>query len=278
MPPKPTDAEFAGAMEQFRPPTDLAEVRPGSLAESSQLLRRAIDSGITAESLEKLLGVHERIIRMDAERQFNEAIIAFQRNCPRVPRSGTRGDLKRVNARGVKEAARYSTLDDVVKTVEPELARHGLSFDVDELKVVEIAGRPWFQAVLRLRHLAGHSETKLGPLVPLGTQDIQPADLALAAQSRARTQALVYGLGLTSVGDDALDQPPPAEPVSAAQAKQLSQLLDALEGVTSADARAAWQRRILGRYNVLALCELPAAEYEAIADKIQSGIDRSQGT
>ncbi len=271
--PNPTEHEVDAAMDAQAP---IVKVEPGTLAESSSIIQRALDSGITAESLEKMYAVHERMCEADARRQFNAALAAFQQDCPAMPRSGTRTDFKRVNAKGVSVPGSYTTLDDMAKTIAPLLKANGLAYDWEKTESYEQGGVTWFRCHLRVRHVAGHSEVKEGPAVPMNEGRTTAADRAAASQARARNMALSYGLGLWSMSQDDLDQPPPAEPISEANARELRELLDSLEHVTSRVKRQAWERRMFAAFDIESIFQVPADKFDEVASKIQAGIEAAQ--
>ena len=271
--PNPTEQEVDAAMDAQAP---IVKVEPGTLAESSSIIQRALDTGITAESLEKMYAVHERMVEADARRQFNAALAAFQHDCPAMPRSGEHGGFKRTNAKGAKVPGRYTTLEDIDKAISPFLKECGLAYDWEETETSERGGLVWFRCYLRIRHIAGHSERKTGPEIPMELGSTNVADRAASAQSRAHRMALVYGLGLCSMSEDDLDQPPPAEPVSEFNARELIDLLDALEHVTTREKRQAWERRLFASLNIESIEQVPADKFDWLAKHIQTGIEAAQ--
>lgn len=270
---KPTQQEVDAAMVAQAP---IVKIEPGSLAESSSFLQQAISSGISPEAIEKMHAIHREMAKDDAKRQFNAAMVAFQRDCPAMPRSGQHGGFKRTNAKGARVPGRYSTLEDIDKAISPVLRQCGLSYDWERTNTREAGGMVWFKCYLRIRHIAGHSECKEGPEIPMEQATTNAADRAASAQSRAHRMALVYGLGLCSMSEDDLDRPPPAEPVSEENARELRELLDALEHVTSKTKREAWERRMLAAFQIESIGQLPADKFDEVASKIQAGVEAAQ--
>jgi len=256
------------------PEPAIVKAEPGTLAEASSLMHMAVERGLDMQAAWE---VYERACRFDSVKQYNAAMTAFHLECPSMPRTGRHAGVKRLTARGVKEPASYTTLEDIDETIDPILKSLGLSYDWEDTKIQEISGKPWFQVSLRIRHTGGHSEIKTGQWIPMGTQDLQPADLAGAAQSRARRMALIHGFGLSSVAADEADMPPPGEPMTEENARQITELLDGLGHVTDAANRSAWERRIFERFSVESVDQLPADKFDEIASKIQAGIDKAKG-
>ena len=108
----------------------------------SMIERVAMDPNLPIERLTALMDMRERQMNKEAEQVFNKAFAAAMAEMPDVPRSGKN------NHTGNK----YSTLDDLIRTTRPVLARHGLSLNWqtgitgDEVGVTAI-----------VRHEMGHS-------------------------------------------------------------------------------------------------------------------------
>jgi hypothetical protein len=116
----------------------------------SMIERVAMDPNLPIERLEALMDMRERQMNKEAEQVFNQAFAAAMGEMRDVPKSGKN------NHSGQK----YSTLDDLIRTTRPVLARHGLSLNwqtainQNEISVTAI-----------VRHAMGHSinTTQSGP-------------------------------------------------------------------------------------------------------------------
>lgn len=108
----------------------------------SMIERVAMDPGLPIERLTALMDMRERQMNKEAEQVFNQAFAAAMAEMPDVPRSG----------KNKHSGQRYSTLDDLIRTTRPVLARHGLSLNWqttingNEINVTAI-----------VRHAMGHS-------------------------------------------------------------------------------------------------------------------------
>lgn len=108
----------------------------------SMIERVAMDPNLPIERLTALMDMRERQMNKEAEQVFNKAFAAAMAEMPDVPRSG----------HNKHSGQRYSTLDDLIRTTRPVLARHGLSLnwqtgiDGNEIGVTAI-----------VRHEMGHS-------------------------------------------------------------------------------------------------------------------------
>lgn len=176
----------------------------------SMIERIAMDPGLPVERLTALLDMRERQMNKEAEQVFNRAFAAAMAEMPDVPRSGKN------NHSGQK----YSTLDDLIRTTRPVLARHGLSLnwqtgiDGNEISVTAI-----------VRHEQGHSiQTTL-----TGARDTGRQMNALQGGGSTQTYLKRYSgfgiLGLSS-GDEVDDDGQGAETINADQYIELRNLLE----------------------------------------------------
>lgn len=116
----------------------------------SMIERVAMDPNLPIERLTALMDMRERQMNKEAEQVFNKSFAAAMAEMKDVPRSG----------HNKHSGQRYSTLDDLIRTTRPVLARHGLSLnwqtriDGNEIGVTAI-----------VRHEMGHSiqTTLAGP-------------------------------------------------------------------------------------------------------------------
>lgn len=104
--------------------------------------RVAMDPNLPIERLAALMDMRERQMDKEAEQAFNQAFAAAMAEMPDVPKSGKN------NHSGQK----YSTLDDLIRTTRPVLARHGLSLNWQ----TEANGND-YKVTAIVRHAMGHS-------------------------------------------------------------------------------------------------------------------------
>lgn len=87
---------------------------------TAQILERAVEMGASPESLDRLIDLHQKVMKIDEEKAFNEAMLGFQ--------AENRVILKTVM--GAK--AKYTPLSDILTLVQPSLTRHGLTYEFTE--------------------------------------------------------------------------------------------------------------------------------------------------
>lgn len=97
-----------------------SNVEPISPDPMVQMIERiALNADLPIERMNAILDLRERQMAKEAEQSFNAAFAAAMAEMPDVPRTGHNKHL----------GNRYSTLDDLIRTSRPVLARHGLSLN-----------------------------------------------------------------------------------------------------------------------------------------------------
>jgi len=108
----------------------------------SMIERVAMDPNLPIERLTALMDMRERQMNKEAEQVFNQAFAAAMAEMPDVPKSGE----------NKHSGQKYSTLDDLIRTTRPILARHGLSLNWQ----TSASGNEYSVTAI-VRHAMGHS-------------------------------------------------------------------------------------------------------------------------
>lgn len=167
---------------------------PAGAAGVSDLLKFALDKGAPIESLERLVALQERIMDRNAAAEFFDAMAAFQRECPPIKKA-SRAEF--VTKSGGRASYTYAELDEIARTVNPILARMGLSYTWDSTVAEGV-----MVVTCTLRHRSGHAVTaKFGSKVE-GSPLMSGHQATAATLTYARRQSLVQVLGLTTTDDD----------------------------------------------------------------------------
>jgi hypothetical protein len=125
--------------------TSLAVLQPLPV---EALIAKAIEHNISVESLEKLLGMRERLKAEAAREAFIDAMAAFQAECPTIPKSKVAGSGS--------YSYRYAPLEAIVEATSKLRARHGFSYRFD----TRFEDSPPAQVVLCIvSHREGHAES-----------------------------------------------------------------------------------------------------------------------
>lgn len=129
-------------------PTELAlnDERRISAPNVPGMIQAIIDRGITSDSvgvMERLVELHEKMEARNAEKEFNAAFVALQKDLPVIVASTV-----------IPNRGKYERFEDVMHVVGPLLVKHGFSIsftmDFKENRVLETC---------HLRHIAGHSQS-----------------------------------------------------------------------------------------------------------------------
>lgn len=192
----PTSAEVARVAETHAS-TEVAILpefhRPEKL-DVATLFSVAMKEADGADKLEKLVGLLHQEEERTARIEFFEALARFQNECPSIPKTGT---VKYTTSKGGTFDTTYSTLQDIQRTVDPVLQKHGFSYTWD----TEIAGNT-IRVVCRLRHYLGH-ETEASFAGPTENKSsASPIQKVGAAETYCRRRSLLNVVGKAGEDDD----------------------------------------------------------------------------
>jgi len=114
----------------------------------SVIARAAADPAVDVDKMQRLLDMHERMVKTRAEVEFKAALARIQPRMPRVVKDG----LIAVNGTTRSKYAKYEDIDSAIR---PMLAEEGFSVDFDTR-----SSDKHLTTILRVSHSAGHSETR----------------------------------------------------------------------------------------------------------------------
>lgn len=108
----------------------------------AQMIRLAVEGGADLEKLGRLLDLQERWEANEAKKAYVQAMAEFKQNAPVVTKDKQNNQYKSM----------YTTLGNLVNTVNPELSKHGLSasWDIKQNGTIEVT--------CKMTHRLGHSE------------------------------------------------------------------------------------------------------------------------
>lgn len=193
--------------------TELTTTTPSPI---ERLLELAVDKNLGVEALEKLVGLHERVLDRQAAQEFSEAMALFQSKCQPIKKSSkatitTRG--------GAQYGYSYAELDEIARTIRPLIEECGLSYTWD---MTETAG--CLSCVCTLRHRSGHKVSATFACPVDSSAAMSGAQKHGAALTYARRQSLVQVLGLTTTDEDS--DGADTTPISDDQAATIEDYLD----------------------------------------------------
>lgn len=153
------------------------------------LFRYAIEKGGGVDTMERLMAVRRELNAEQAKRAFDDAMAAFQAECPVI------GKNKRVE--GLYD---YAPFEDIIAAVKPLLGKHRLSFKLD----TDIESKDgWVIGICRVKHLDGHSEeSKLKLPISPGTRAMDATKCAASALTFVSRRVFCCAFGIVTGGED----------------------------------------------------------------------------
>lgn len=175
----------------------------------AEMIRMAVSGGADLDKIEKLLILQERWEANEARKAFHKAVAEFKKNPPRITKDKDNAQYK----------SKYTTLGNLVNTVNPELSKHGLSahWDIKQNGIIEVT--------CILSHSLGHSErtSASAPADVSGAKNVIQQIKSTITYLKAVTFESAVGLAST---DANLDDDGNLSGTSFIDHKELSQLLD----------------------------------------------------
>jgi len=220
-----------------------------------EMLSRAVSSGASVEVMERLLALQERYEANEARRAFDAAMADAKSEIPTIFKNRA---VDFTSAKG-RTNYRHEDLGEIAKTVDPILAKHGLSYRFR----TEVEGAA-VKVTCIVSHRDGHAEhnTLSASRDESGNKNsIQAVGSTITYLQRYTLKA---ALGLAASADDdgrASGGTEDASPVTADQRDVLQDLINE----TGTDIALFCQ--FLG---VEALTALPASRFAAAVGKLQA--------
>src|SRR5712692_11447269 len=143
----PTEEDLPALRETILPPDSPAA-----------MLTAAIEKGIDAQGIKTLAEVFERMQAKHAEREFNEALSAFQGECPVILKKKA---IDFPTKGGGLFRSRYAEMDTIIDDTRELRRKYGFSHSFDR----EVTDKQ-VRVVCILRHRGGH-QTSTPFAVPL---------------------------------------------------------------------------------------------------------------
>lgn len=153
------------------------------------LLEKAIEKGVTVESLEKLMALQERWEANQARKQFFEALAKFQQKCP---------VLKKTKAVSFNQTKyKYTPLPSIVNQIKDILADYGLTYrweTKDENTSLHVT--------CIITHKDGHSENTSMSAAADDSGNKNKIQARGSAITYLQRYTLIGALGISSADDD----------------------------------------------------------------------------
>ena len=242
---KPKQAELAEVV----PPE--ASLTAPEHTDVQSLLRHALDKGVSVETMEKLVSLHERVADRQAAQEFAAALAQFQDTVPPIERKTT---ANVATSSGVTYSYRYAELDEIVRTIQPVLRQNALSFTWDSRTEGEN-----LSCTCTLRHVNGHKIDASFQCSTKSRAGMSEPQKAAAALTFAKRQALIQVLGLTTCDPDT-----DAEDVTAISEDQAKTIREMMRETGANEAR------FLKIFSVGKVEELTQSNYTAALNLLEA--------
>lgn len=240
-----TEAAKIITIEQ--PPSALAPITP------MQMLQLAVEKGADVAQLERLMALQERWEATQARKAYVEAKAAFYREAPEITKNKHVGFTSKRT--GDDTNYWHATLDHVVETASPVLAKHGLTHSwstSQDDKGIEVT--------CILRHVMGHEERVSLKALPemSGTKNpIQGIGSTITFLERYTFMA-VTGLAAKNQDEDGRTG---EDFVTEEQCNELMAL---------ADDVGADKQKFCAWFKVASFAEIPATQYKRAKDALEA--------
>ncbi len=174
------------------------ELTPPPAKEPSigSILARAVEQNMPVESLERIVGLYERMQANAAKAAFNAAMAAFQSECPVIAKTSI---ASFVTKSGTHASYRYAELDEIADTIRECCRKHRLSYSWDCSNNNGVLA-----CICTVRHADGHQSTATFTIPVDGSVLMSSAQKHAATLTYAKRQSLVLAFGLVTgdVDDD----------------------------------------------------------------------------
>jgi hypothetical protein len=219
------------------------------------MLDRAVASGANIEVIEKLMGLQERWEANQARKAFDNAMAAAKAEIPVILKDR---EVDFVGKTGIRTHYHHESLAEIARTVDPILAKHGLSYRFE----TESADR--IHVICIISHRDGHS-VRNGLSAPRDDSgNKNPIQGIGSTISFLQRYTLKSGLGLAAAKDDdaaGAGGNGNGEPISEDQVLAIQSLIKEVNADTV---------KLCKYFKVGALTEIPATKFDAVIEALES--------
>lgn len=154
----------------------------------SEMIRFALEKGADLSQLRELLSLQKDFEANEARKAFHKAVAEFKKNPPKITKDKQNAQYKSM----------YTTLGNLVNTVNPELSKHGLSASW------EIKQNGQIEVTCVLTHSLGHSErtSASAPADVSGAKNVIQQIKSTITYLKAVTFESITGLASTDANYD----------------------------------------------------------------------------
>lgn len=190
------------------------------------MLDRALSSGATPETIDKLLSLQERWEAGQARKAFNEAFAAFKSEAVVIERNRGVSD-------GPLKGRRYAELSSFVDAATPALSKHGLSASW----TITRDEKEWIEVTCIIEHsLGGNKKVALGGPPDVGGAK-NPLQARISTVTYLERATFKAACGLAEQGDDSDGTAPQGNAPKIIDDAQYRYLIDLIEKAGADETR-----------------------------------------
>jgi hypothetical protein len=254
---KATGTAVAQRAEGRAPVVQAQGAAPSSMLE---ILNTAVLHNTPVDTIERLVELKLKLDSVEAQKAFSSALAAFQAECPPV-KKGSKANITSTRTGGTHSYT-FAELDDIARTVNPVLAKNGLSYSWDST-----VDKDTLTCVCTLRHSAGHSVTASFKLPTATNSSMSEQQKIGSALTFAKRQSLSSVLGITTTDDDTDASDVDPTPISEDQVIAIDDLIRE-KGVNIG--------RFLKFMNVPKVSEIKAVDYRQAITALEQWPERKE--
>lgn len=205
----------------------------------AEMIRMAVSGGADLDKLEKLLALQERWEANEAKKAYVQAMSDFKANAPKIIKDKQNSQYKSM----------YTTLGNLVNTVNPELSKHGLSASWD------ICQNGTIKVTCKMTHRLGHSETAeaMAPADTSGSKNAIQQIKSTVTYLKAVTFESICGLASSDANSDDDGNLAGVATIDEAQAITIQEYLQALD---------IDRKKFLNFFKIESIEEMPKSRYQ----------------
>ena len=157
-------------------------------SDPESIIRYAIDQKADVSVIERMMAVRDKLQSEFAKKQYDEALAAFQNQCPII--------MKR--KQGAKNAYVYAPFEDIIHQTKDLIRKHGFSY-----RITSVTTGNLLKAICKITHSAGHSEISEFE-VPIDNKNPMMSDPQRfgGARTFASRYAFCGGFGIVTMDSD----------------------------------------------------------------------------
>lgn len=231
--------------------TTLATSGHTQVSQVMDVMAQALKDGRSADELEKLLDLHERVSDRQARTNFANAMMAFQAECPPIHKGRT---AKIATRGGSGYSFSYAPLDAIVAVVRPLMHKHGLSFTWDTT-----ADANHVEVRCTVSHVDGHSVTSASRMPTASSSGMNEQQKMESAATYGRRNSLSQVLGLITSDTQTPDEPD--ELISTEQHNEIGELIK--ESGADTEKLLAWQ-------GVKEIKDITVSNFDEVIEKLKA--------